>query len=274
MVLIEDLNVELILLIAMQVDVVNWVENWHWNVKIGSLGAYRVRRHITIWYLSASPTPLLFILSPSPSPSPAVAGTSPMDCSSAISTKPVPPAPPNPSSADLPESPTPQRKIWIKPTAPASKKQQQQRRKKGSGWDEKRVVGFVDYDEGERRVSTEISGARKDEIPARYRLRVDGSRWQKDWKLSEVVDQVMRLRHWEDIDGVLNRWAGRFARKNFPLLIRVRLNSSPSFLFFFFAAGAEDSHVISWNLVHEYFLGGDYMVDCAIWNKCSIFEII
>lgn len=167
--------------------------------------------------------------------SPAVAGTTPMDCSSALSTKPVPPAPPNPSSANLPESPTPQRKIWIKPTAPASKKQQQQqRRKKGSGWDEKRVVGFVDYDEGERRVSTEISGARKDEIPARYRLRVDGSRWQKDWKLSEVVDQVMRLRHWEDIDGVLNRWAGRFARKNFPLLIRVRLNSPPSFLFFYF----------------------------------------
>ncbi|RWW17322.1 hypothetical protein GW17_00018757 [Ensete ventricosum] len=153
-----------------------------------------------------------------------------MDCSGALSTKPVPPTPPNPSSANLPESPTPQRKIWIKPTAPAPRKQQQQRqrRKEGSGWDEKRVVGFVDYDEGERRVSTEINGARKDEIPAKYRLRVDGSRWQKDWKLSEVVDQVMRLRHWEDIDGVLNRWAGRFARKNFPLLIRVPLNSPAS----------------------------------------------
>ncbi|URE15279.1 PPR repeat [Musa troglodytarum] len=169
----------------------------------------------------ANPSPPPAAINPIPH-SPSVAGRGPMDCGSALSTKPVPPTPPNPSSANLPESPTPQRKIWIKPTAPASKKQQQQqqRRKKGSGWDEKRVVGFVDYDEGERRVSTEISGARKDEIPARYRLRVDGSRWQKDWKLSEVVDQVMRLRHWEDVDGVLNRWAGRFARKNFPLLIR------------------------------------------------------
>lgn len=30
----------------------------------------------------------------------------------------------------------------------------------------------------------------------------------------------MKLNHGEDVDGVLNRWAGRFARKNFPVLVK------------------------------------------------------
>lgn len=79
----------------------------------------------------------------------------------------------------------------------------------------------VDYNTGTHNVSVRIDGLRKSDLPKRNLLRVDGDRFQKDWPLSEVVANVMKLNHWEDIDGVLNRWAGRFARKNFPVLIRV-----------------------------------------------------
>ncbi|GER25863.1 pentatricopeptide repeat-containing family protein [Striga asiatica] len=78
----------------------------------------------------------------------------------------------------------------------------------------------VDYDAGTHKLSTKISGIRKSDLPKRQRLRVDGDRFQKDWSISEVVDRITELDHWEDVDGVLNRWAGRFARKNFPVLIR------------------------------------------------------
>lgn len=88
-------------------------------------------------------------------------------------------------------------------------------------WEKKKVV-FVDYDEGTHRVATQVSGLGRDDIPKRFRLRVDGDRMQRDWKISEVVDQVLKLNHWEDVEGVLNGWAGRFARRNFPVLIRVR----------------------------------------------------
>ncbi|KAG1338410.1 hypothetical protein COCNU_04G007160 [Cocos nucifera] len=124
----------------------------------------------------------------------------------------APSDPPNPPNPSLNASKPPQPPIWVKPTP---------RTKQDRSWEEKRLVGFVDYDKGRRCVSTEVSGVGKDRIPARYRLRVEGSRWQKDWKVSEVVDQVLRVNHWEDIDGVLNCWVGRFARKNFPLLIRI-----------------------------------------------------
>ncbi|OWM67253.1 hypothetical protein CDL15_Pgr000705 [Punica granatum] len=80
--------------------------------------------------------------------------------------------------------------------------------------------GFVDYDKGQHAVSTQISGFRKKDIPRQYRLRVEHDRFQKDWSVSEVAEKVLKLRHWEDIHGVLNRWVGRFARKNFPLLIK------------------------------------------------------
>lgn len=83
----------------------------------------------------------------------------------------------------------------------------------------------VDYDAGTHRLHTSISGLRKSDLPKRNRLRVEGDRFQKDWSLSEVVDMVLKLHHWEDIESVLNRWAGRFARKNFPLLIRVKFFS-------------------------------------------------
>lgn len=82
--------------------------------------------------------------------------------------------------------------------------------------------GFVDYDRGQHEVSTKISGLRKDDIAARYRLRVSGNRFQMDCTVSEVVDLVLSLNvSDDDVDGLLNRWIGRFARKNFPFLIKV-----------------------------------------------------
>ncbi|GAU30064.1 hypothetical protein TSUD_332330 [Trifolium subterraneum] len=80
--------------------------------------------------------------------------------------------------------------------------------------------GFVDYDRGQHEVSTRIAGLRKEDIPARYRLRVAGNRFQKDLTVSEVVDSVLSLTLRDDVEGLLNRWIGRFARKNFPFLIR------------------------------------------------------
>lgn len=79
----------------------------------------------------------------------------------------------------------------------------------------------VDYDKGKHLVSSEVKGIGKDKIPAKYRLRVEGSPRQHDWSVSEVAQRVMRLKKWEDLDGVLNSWAGRFARRNFPLLVKV-----------------------------------------------------
>ncbi|KAJ0044041.1 hypothetical protein Pint_17868 [Pistacia integerrima] len=80
--------------------------------------------------------------------------------------------------------------------------------------------GFVDYDRGQHEVYTRVSGLRKSDIPKRYRLRVESDRFQKDWTVSRVVEKVLELNHWEDVEGVLNRWVGRFARKNFPFLIK------------------------------------------------------
>ncbi|KAK0582912.1 hypothetical protein LWI29_031031 [Acer saccharum] len=85
---------------------------------------------------------------------------------------------------------------------------------------EKSKSGFVDYDKGQNEVSTRLTGLRKSDIPRRYRLRVDGDRFQKDWMISDVVAKVLELKRWEDVEGVLNHWVGRFARKNFPFLIK------------------------------------------------------
>lgn len=82
-------------------------------------------------------------------------------------------------------------------------------------------VGFVDYDKGKSRVSVQVVGLQKDDIPKRYRMRVEGDKWQRDWSISEVVQMILKLKHWDDIEGLLNRWVGRFARKNFPVLIKV-----------------------------------------------------
>ncbi|KAK6149140.1 hypothetical protein DH2020_016665 [Rehmannia glutinosa] len=73
----------------------------------------------------------------------------------------------------------------------------------------------VDYDAGTHNLSTRISGIRKSDLPKRHRLRVEGDRFQKDWTVSEVVEKIIKLNHWEDVEGVLNRWAGRLhARHN------------------------------------------------------------
>ncbi|KAA3457122.1 pentatricopeptide repeat-containing protein isoform X1 [Gossypium australe] len=85
---------------------------------------------------------------------------------------------------------------------------------------EEHKSGFVDYDKGQHEVSTQVSGLRKAHIPKRYRLRVEGDRFQKDWTISEVVGRVLELNHWENVEPVLNRWVRRFARKNFPFLIK------------------------------------------------------
>lgn len=81
----------------------------------------------------------------------------------------------------------------------------------------------IDYDKGTHHVFTQISGFRKHDIPKHHLLRVQTERFQKDWAVSDVVNRVYELRRGDDIDGLLNRWVGRFARKNFPILIKVRL---------------------------------------------------
>ncbi|XP_030928051.1 pentatricopeptide repeat-containing protein At2g41720-like [Quercus lobata] len=91
--------------------------------------------------------------------------------------------------------------------------------KNNSAFEENKQVS-VDYDEGKHLVSTHLTGLRKADIQRRYRLRVEADRFQRDWTLSEVVHEILSLRPHDDIEGVLNRWIGRFARKNFPLLIR------------------------------------------------------
>lgn len=93
--------------------------------------------------------------------------------------------------------------------------------KNESAFKEKKQVS-VDYDKGQHEVSIRVSGLRKSDIPRRYRLRVEGDRFQKDWTVSEVVDKILKLEHGDDVDSLLNQWVGRFARKNFPLLMRVR----------------------------------------------------
>ncbi|KAH7557229.1 hypothetical protein JRO89_XS11G0079600 [Xanthoceras sorbifolium] len=85
---------------------------------------------------------------------------------------------------------------------------------------EKTKSGFVDYDRGQHEVSTRLTGLGKSDIPRRYRLRVEGDRFQKDWTVSEIVDKVLELKHCHDVEGLLNRWVGRFARKNFSYLIK------------------------------------------------------
>ncbi|KAG5555735.1 hypothetical protein RHGRI_006395 [Rhododendron griersonianum] len=89
------------------------------------------------------------------------------------------------------------------------------KKKEEEAWKEKKEV-FVDYDEGSHNVSVQLSGIRKADLPQHKRVRVAGERFQKDWSISEVVQRVLGTKHWEDIEGLLNRWVGRFARKNFP----------------------------------------------------------
>lgn len=83
--------------------------------------------------------------------------------------------------------------------------------------------GYVDYDKGQHHVSEYVSGLRKDDIPRSYRIKVQADKFQKDWSITQVVQKIMALKNGDDIEGVLNHWVGRFARKNYPVLIKVNL---------------------------------------------------
>lgn len=58
------------------------------------------------------------------------------------------------------------------------------------------------------------------QAPKRYR-----KRWKKKAAIycspREIVEQILTMKQWDDIDHVLNHWMGRFNRKNYPPLIRV-----------------------------------------------------
>jgi hypothetical protein len=58
-------------------------------------------------------------------------------------------------------------------------------------------------------------------VPSRYKKRYKKEEGQEMWSPREVVLQILALNHWDDIDGILNHWMGRFNRKNFPPLIAV-----------------------------------------------------
>jgi hypothetical protein len=58
-------------------------------------------------------------------------------------------------------------------------------------------------------------------VPSRYKKRHKKEEGQEMWSPREVVLQILTLNHWDDIDGILNHWMGRFNRKNFPPLIAV-----------------------------------------------------
>jgi len=58
-------------------------------------------------------------------------------------------------------------------------------------------------------------------VPSRYKKRYEKEEGQEMWSPREVVLQILTLNHWDDIDGILNHWMGRFNRKNFPPLIAV-----------------------------------------------------
>jgi len=81
----------------------------------------------------------------------------------------------------------------------------------------------VDLDRGRRTARAEVDGVRAASLPARHRRRVEGTRWQRDWKVSEAAARVLALPPADAhaVDAVLNCWAGRYSRRNFPLLIRV-----------------------------------------------------
>ncbi|XP_058225207.1 pentatricopeptide repeat-containing protein At2g41720-like [Rhododendron vialii] len=96
---------------------------------------------------------------------------------------------------------------------------QNAKKKEDEAWKENKKV-FVDCDGGNHSVSVQLSGIRKADFPQHKRVRVAGERFQKDWSINEVVQRVLGTKHWEDIEGLLNRWVGRFTRKNFPVLIR------------------------------------------------------
>lgn len=71
-----------------------------------------------------------------------------------------------------------------------------------------------------RSPSHEDSAMAMAKVPSRYKKR-QYREGQNVWSPREVVSRVLALNHWDDIDGVLNCWLGRFNRKNFPPLMAV-----------------------------------------------------
>ena len=92
--------------------------------------------------------------------------------------------------------------------------------KNESAFEETKQV-LVDYDNGKHEVRTLVNGLRKLDIPRRYQLRVGGERFQKDWTVTEVVQRILKLQRYGDVEALLNCWVGRFARKNYPALMKV-----------------------------------------------------
>nr|CAB3456087.1 unnamed protein product [Digitaria exilis] len=124
------------------------------------------------------------------------------------------PAPPPPPPSPNPDAPAPPPRVVRAPP---------QRRAPGPRpWAERRPAVSVDLDRGRRVARTEVDGVRAASLPARHRLSVEGTRWQRDWKVSEAAARVLALPRDDAraVDAVLNCWAGRLARRNFPLLIR------------------------------------------------------
>lgn len=125
---------------------------------------------------------------------------------------------------------------------------------------------FVDYDRGEHDVSTRVSGLRKSDIPRRHRLVVEGNRFQKDWTVSEVVEKVLELKRFEDVEGVLNQWVGRFARKNFPFLIKV--------FPFFFLIKLSLTKIIFWEIILRFLIPriGAIILIIFVYFHCKLFD--
>ncbi|PUV26694.1 hypothetical protein GQ55_J002200 [Panicum hallii var. hallii] len=128
----------------------------------------------------------------------------------------APAPPPSPSPSPCPDARAP-RVVRAPPRRPPP------RAPGPPPWAERRPAVSVDLDRGRRAARAEVEGVRAASLPARHRLRVEGTRWQRDWKVSEAAARVLALPPADAhaVDAVLNSWAGRFARRNFPLLIRV-----------------------------------------------------
>lgn len=92
--------------------------------------------------------------------------------------------------------------------------------RKKKEWEESLKVVVVDYDEGKHEVKTEVRGLGKEQVTKRYRKRLKEGLGQNDWTISEVVAEILKLQPRDDIDNLLNHWAGRFHRKNFPILVQ------------------------------------------------------
>ncbi|XP_009617024.2 pentatricopeptide repeat-containing protein At2g41720 isoform X1 [Nicotiana tomentosiformis] len=114
--------------------------------------------------------------------------------------------------------PNPTFKTHFRTVITVCQKQQKPQNKKP--FEEKKLAS-VDYNKGTHKVTVKINGFRKSDLPKHQKLRVQSDRFQKDWAISEVVEKIMKLNPWDDdIEGLLNCWVGRFARKNFPNLIK------------------------------------------------------